>query len=296
MALELIPPGKRVKKAKDGTLYPNKVYLVRGSVGGVDREFSTKTVDPILAKKFMLALELKLMEKQEPGARADITWAEGADLYVAFRNPAKADRKRIDKLKASPLAKKFVTQIEQDDLVAEANRRYGLATGEERFDPHAEAKNREVMTPATTVLHYCARTKRCAWLRVEQFKEPRPVTRGVAKPVAAALVVNLPLFVGHDGTAHHRLPAKLGCRDATPKDLARLEQRQRMKRLLLLWLFHQGNRISDALRIEWTDEAGERKIDLAHGLVRYRTGKTQSDREKPLHPEVFEHLAMIPEA
>lgn len=55
----------------------------------------------------------------------------------------------------------------------------------------------------------------CPWLRVQAFKQPKPKTRAASRGVASAL---------------------LGAGPAGPK------------RLLLMWLFRIGTRISDTLR------------------------------------------------
>lgn len=110
--------------------------------------------------------------------------------------------------------------------------------------------NREVMRPAAAVLHYAARNGWCNWLRIELFREPRPKTRAVSIEAATTLIAN------------------------ADDDL----------RLLLIWLFRQGDRISDALRVTWAD------IDLPAATVRMRIGKTDRWRTAPLHLELIEIL------
>lgn len=115
----------------------------------------------------------------------------------------------------------------------------------------ASTRNREVMRPAAAVLHYAARNGWCDWLRLELFREARPKTRALAPEAAAALV--------------------LAADDA---DL----------RLLLVWLFRQGDRISDALRVSWIE------LDLSAATVRMRIGKTDRWRTAPLHHELVAML------
>lgn len=112
--------------------------------------------------------------------------------------------------------------------------------------------NREIIRPAAAVLHYAARNGWCDWLRVELFREPRPKTRAVSVETATALVAA-----------------------ADDDDL----------RLLLVWLFRQGDRISDALRVTWAD------IELPAATVRMRIGKTDRWRTAPLHYELVALLA-----
>lgn len=117
-------------------------------------------------------------------------------------------------------------------------------------------RNREVMRPAAAILHYAERNGFCKWLRVALFREPRPKTRAVSLDTAATLVRAAP---------------------------------EGPRRLFLLWSFRQGTRISDTLHVEWS------AIDLPRQAVRLRIGKTDRWTEQPLHPEVFEVLAAIPE-
>ncbi|MDB5406603.1 MAG: integrase/recombinase family protein [Rhodospirillales bacterium] len=116
-------------------------------------------------------------------------------------------------------------------------------------------RNREVLRPAAAILHYAAEQRYCAWLRIKLFKEPRPRTRSVTIDTAATL-----------------LQATTG-----------------MQQLLLLWLFRQGNRISDALRVEWE------RIDLVGATVRMRIGKTDEWTTAPLHEDLVAALANIKE-
>jgi integrase len=117
-------------------------------------------------------------------------------------------------------------------------------------------KNREVMRPAAAVLHYAATNRFCQWQRIALFREARPRTRAVSLDVASMLV------------------------EAAPHG---------PRRLFLLWSFRQGTRISDTLRVEWAH------LDLPRQSVRMKIGKTDRWTDFPLHPELFEALAAIPE-
>jgi integrase len=120
----------------------------------------------------------------------------------------------------------------------------------------AATRNRKVLRMAAAILHYAAENDYCDWRRVKLFKEPEPQTRAVSMDVAAELIMAAP------------------------------EGRQR---LLLLWLFRQGTRISQTLSVSWPD------IDLPQQTFRLYDKKGQRWRTFPLHPEVFEELAAIPE-
>jgi integrase len=111
--------------------------------------------------------------------------------------------------------------------------------------PHCspETQNRKALMLAAAVLHYAAENDLCPYIRVKKLKEKRPEPRAMRKEDAARLIA------AADG--------KL--------------------KLLLVFLFSQGWRISDALRLQWQD------INFAEAKVRYHIAKTDEWRETPLH-------------
>jgi integrase len=114
----------------------------------------------------------------------------------------------------------------------------------------ASSMNRSVIAPGAAILHYAAENKLCAYRRIKRFKEAAPVTRALSKKAAAKLI----------GKAEGDAKA------------------------LLLWLFHQGTRISDALKVQWPD------IDLKAKTYRLRISKTDEWRVLPLADSVWAHL------
>ena len=133
-----------------------------------------------------------------------------------------------------------------------------VAAANRLFPDHSPAtKNRWVIKPAAAILHYAARQGLCGWLRIEKFREARPQTRAVSLDLAGQLVAAAP---------------------AGPR------------RLVLVWLFRMGTRISDTLQVRWD------AIDLQRQTVRLRIGKADNWTELPLHPELVELLAAIPHA
>jgi len=233
MPFRLIPPGTRKN---------TRWWYVRGTVAGREREFCTYTAAQGEAELFALRKELELLEGRVPAPGEAVTFSHAAQRYLAWRNPAEADRDRIDRV-TGILGDRLIGDLTHADLVAAALARHPKAA--------AATRNRETLRPAAAVLHYAANNRWCAWLRVPLFKEPRPRTRAIAKPQAKALIAEL----------------------------------TGAKRLLLLWLFHTGQRIGDALRIEW------QHVDLARATVRYHVGKTDEWREKPLADELVAALA-----
>lgn len=113
-------------------------------------------------------------------------------------------------------------------------------------------RNRNFLRPIVTVLHYAAEAGLCSYLRIKTFREPRPKTRAIDREAAALLIASAP-------------PGP--------------------KRLLVTWLFYQGTRISDTLRVKWDD------IDIEAGTVRIHVSKTDSVRTFPLHENVRHAMA-----
>jgi integrase len=281
MALHLIPPGKR-KNSWD--------YRIRGRVKGMLHEFRTKTTLRADAELMLHRLEIELRQKESAARPGALTFAAGAQLWINFKNPKKVDRARIARLNAADigggvlLGDKLIADVVHADLVAAANYLFPGVRGTKKrpWRPHSNAtKNREALRPAASVLHYCAENGFCPWRKIKSFEEPEPVTRAISIDMATIILANLPT----------EAPKKMGNRPATAADLARFAERARKKKLLLLCLFRQGWRISDALKIEWP------QFDLRAQTVTYHVGKTdRHDRVKPIHDEVLELLAAEPVA
>jgi hypothetical protein len=252
MPFTLIPPGKRKG---------NTWFIVRGKVGGKLREFSTKTRDPEAARRFALNLELALLDSGVPGAEAEVSFARAAELYKSFRNPAKLDCQRIDKIVAV-LGDRTVRSIQHAELVAAAN---DLYPGRK-----PETKNRGVIKPAAAILHYAARNKWCEWLRIERFEEATPATRAATADTARLLLAALAKEI----------------RDATTP---RKKNLARKKRLLILWIFKHWNRISEPLTLRWKEH-----IDLRERVYLLHVSKSDQWKRKPIDEEAFEALANEP--
>ena len=114
----------------------------------------------------------------------------------------------------------------------------------------ASTKNSQVFAPAAAVLHYAAENDLCPYTRVKKLKEKRPEPRAMRKEDAARLIA----------CAEGKL------------------------RLLLVFLFGQGWRISDTLRLRWQD------INLNEATVQYRITKTDEWFTMPLHLAVLNLL------
>lgn len=117
------------------------------------------------------------------------------------------------------------------------------------------SRNRLVIAPAAAILHYAAEQEWCAYRRFKRFKEPRAETRAVQITDARVLV---------EAASGHL-------------------------RALLVFLFGQGMRVTDAIAVTWE------KIDLKAGTIEVRIGKTDQYRLKAIHPEAMAALAALPD-
>lgn len=169
MPLHLVPPGQRKG---------NRFYLARGSVAGRVYEFNTYTTDEKTARRRARELEAGIKAEQ-PAVAGKVTFAEAARRYVEFRNPARADRRRIDRV-VREIGRRRLQDIRPADVHEIALR---LAA-----DYSPATRNREIVRPIVTILHHAADAGLCDWVRVRAFREPRAVTRALDPAAASALI------------------------------------------------------------------------------------------------------------
>jgi integrase/recombinase XerD len=161
-------------------------------------------------------------------------------------------------LEARPASPQWLADINRlcaviGDRLLDDIKQHVLVDAASSLYPHCQAssKNRSVFGPAAAILHYAASNELCSYRRISRLKEKRPEPRAMRKEDAARLIA------AADG--------KL--------------------KLLLVFLFCQGWRISDVLRLQWTD------IDLAEGLVRYHMSKSDRWMTTALHITVITMLS-----
>ena len=254
MPFTLIPPGSRKG---------NPYYLVRGTIDGREREVSTKTRNKAAAQQFAKDLERKLLASGPPKPGEMITFERAARLYAEFRGldldlATDPDAKRINRL-ITELGVIMLADINHARLVTSANKLCpGLAPA---------TKNREVMRMGAAVLHYAAENNHCEWLRIKLFKEPEPETRAVSVDTARIVIA---------GASDGAQPSRAGWH-------------AEKRRLLLLWMFRQGTRITQTLSVTWND------ISLQEQTFRLYDKKAEKWQTFPLHADVFQALCEIPE-
>jgi integrase len=203
----------------------------------------------------------RTMDKRLAGQRLDqlrekITSAPLAGARVSF---AQAAELYMDWRSPSKVDRKRTEQVVSvlgRYQVSDIQQTNLVSAAKRLFPNHSPATlNREVLRPAAAILHYAAENRYCSWLRVKLFKEPPPPTRAVTAELAGELI---------DAVSGRR-------------------------RLLLVWLFHQGTRITQTLRVLWDD------INMERRVFKILDAKGPCWREFPIHDDVYALLEEIPE-
>lgn len=176
------------------------------------------------------------------------TFSEAAMAYIAWRKPKRHDEERINGISAL-IGHRPIDTIGQNDIIEVAE-----AIFKDRNVVNA-TKNRCVFVPMAAVHHYAANNQWCEWRRLRKFKEPRPKTRFVTDDVETKL-----LEATKDNEARHAL---------------------------ILWLFRQGDRIGDTLRVAFE------KCDFKKRTVEMHISKIDTYVTKPLHDDVIEALKRL---
>jgi integrase len=235
MRLKLIAPGRRKG---------NRFWLLRGTIGGRRVETSTKATDRKDAKQFLADFVAAFASGRAPEPGSAVTFRKAAEHYIAEKKLAKAEVRFLERLYPF-IGDRLCHELRRADLISVADDLYpgGLAA----------SKNRSVLTPASSVLHYAAEPERgwCAWLKIARLEEVKPLPRSVAPSDAGKLL------------AH-----------ATGKE-----------RLLLTWLFRHGTRITQTLRVK------PDRVDLKAGTFDLLDTKSGQWLRLPLHDDVWELLA-----
>ena len=233
----------------------NPFYLARGihPITGRDVEISTKTRDKAAARQFAREVWQGLATSGPPRPGEVLRFRRAVELYCEYRGIDLNDKRLSDARRL-----RMLNAVIGDTVVTDIRQPTLVAAANQLSGNRTPAtRNREVIRPAAAVLHYVADSGYCEWRRIKLFKEPQPVTRAVSQAVAMQLLAAAP---------------------------------EGRKRLVLLWLFRQGTRISQTLAVTWDD------ISLADQTFGFYDKKSNQWQHFPLHPEVFEELCRIPEA
>lgn len=142
------------------------------------------------------------------------------------------------------IGNKPIMDVVQDDVYRIAQIIYPNAK--------ASTKNRYIITPASTILNYAVSNQWCQPIKLKRFKEAAPKPRFVSAETEQKL--------------HNALRG------------------QTQKRLLLLWLFRQGDRISDILRIKYED------CDLENMTIQRHISKSDTHTVLPLDEAIARYI------
>lgn len=152
----------------------NETWVIRGYVNGKQYEITTDARNKRAAEKAWQDYASDTRREQRDANRTSETatfdWA--CDEWLAAHpDHQRQYRLNVEKLRdQSDLALMLLADITVEDIYLAAH----------KMRPHdkPQSKNSAVITPAATVLHYMARRKLCAWLKVPIFK---PI--GVQRPI-----------------------------------------------------------------------------------------------------------------
>lgn len=157
MPYKLIPPGKR-----------GKFWYLRGTIGRKRFEVSTGETGRAGAESF--AIDYIAGRKNSPAvaAGAALTYPQAAAAYRAYKPPRGKEIARHARLDAY-FAETVITGMKHAHLVEAANALFPKGS--------AGTKNREVISPASAVLHYAADQEWCTYRKFRRFKESRRSNR-----------------------------------------------------------------------------------------------------------------------
>lgn len=227
-----------------GTRKGNRTWVARGTVDGhrVEKVLgaTTRSGAKEEAERFF-----RKLEGHRPGDVVGFT--DAADAYVASRNLGKQDIQCVERLK-DYFGARPVGDIIGAHLIAAA---HVLADGTSSAN-----KNRAVITPASSILHYAAEQDWCVARRFRRLPVSRRSTR---KPAPAD---TMRILLGNTTGYQH---------------------------LLLAWLYETGQRITASLRLHRADD-----LDLPAGIARVVSTKTDDHGQIEMSPELVALLANAP--
>lgn len=232
--MQLYPPGTRKG---------NRRWVARFRAAGQQRERILKATSRPAAEKE--AQQLKQRYEGRP-AGAAVTFREAAAAYKAAKRLGKQDLAYIDRLERF-FGDRPVGEFVGADLITAAH-----AIAHDTSDAN---KNRSVIGPASSILHYAAEQGWCVDRRHRRLKVSRRSPRRPATDETMRL-----LLANTTGFRH----------------------------LLLAWLYETGQRITDSLRLRRDD------LDLKNALARVASSKTDDIGEIGLSPRLRAMLASAP--
>lgn len=235
-----------------GTRKGNRRTIVRGHIDGRQYEIATDAGNARSALKDWDAFKSAVRQRAQSRRRAPETFREAVKAYKDARPVGKNDARYLDRLCGAWLES---LGAEFGDLPIADVQPMHIGTAATVLYPSAKPQtvNRQVYTPAATVLHFAAENGLRDYIVVRKLAEPDPEPRRPARDVAQSLM------------------------DAT-KD---------RKRALLTLLFYQGWRITETLGLR------AEKIDLPGRTFHLYARKSKKWVAVPMHEQSFLALANL---
>lgn len=175
-----------------------------------------------------------------------VTFSQAADAYVAAKRLGKQDLAYVERLKRF-FGDALCPEILGAHLISAA---HALCKGTSDAN-----KNRAVITPASSILHYAAEQ---GWCPERRFRRLEVSRRSSRRPVSSdTMRLLLANTTGH-------------------------------QHLLLAWLYETGQRLSDSLHLQRVD------LDLSRGIASVGSDKTDDHGQLELSPELVAMLANAP--
>jgi len=261
-------PGKR-----------NKWCIIRVPINGRDREKVLKGItDPeearSIAREYLGEAKEAPVEQQRGPTSGPGNFRELAERYAAAKRITRHERARVGKLVACPIASLgciALGDVPVADLTPALAKEAALRLYGSRV---AKTMNRAAVSPFAAIVHFGAEELLCMpYMRVSGFKVVERLT---------------PRLAGGEDDVQRLLKAAAAAR---PSKGDRYWRDHPYRHVLLLFLFRQGWRISETLRLQW------RQVDLVNGKFR----NVVVDKglvvkpTLPINAEVYEALAGLPE-
>lgn len=254
-------PGERSKTA------PNTWCVAKLRIGGQYRDVTLSGITDIEeARSAALDYLAAAQEREERRAHGDdrpTTFAQLAKRYQATRELSKNEKRYIKRLVAK------LGHLSLEDLVPDVARQAAFA-----LYPKAgtETRNRQAMRPFAAIIHYGYDNRWMPYIRVPAIRPTDgEIDRRISPPAA--------------GVEERLLDAATAWQPGPGVRKADAPYR----RLLLLFLFRQGWRISETLALRWD------QVHLVEKCFHLDVSKARCGKWIPMHPDIFVALANLPE-
>jgi len=238
-------------------------YRIRGTVAGRYINETTKAEDRALAEAIRIQRENQILQEAVFGPRASRTFAEAALTYIDTRKPG---QRQIDAIvgyrrQDGTLGPNLVDDV-GDKLVSKIDQNTVDEIARRRFrGAKPGTLVRSLIGPMTAVLNFAAKRKWCDRPELERpdFDDQRK--RWATREEAERLV----------GAAQRLQP-------------------------LIIFLLLSGARLSEALRLKWSDVDLTARWIVFRNTKRNKRGEDQpgEDRGVPIHPQLLAVLANLP--